>query len=122
MVRHSRGKYAGSVADFNEALLLDPNDKHAKKLREHSADKEREVLLTTITYAAFVWFVVGSQIRHLAFAQPCLQVICVFIVYWNRSRISSVSLLTTRLSGRMTIVLELLTLASAFSIVRKTSP
>lgn len=43
MVRHSRGKYAGSVADFNEALLLDPNDKHAKKLREHSAAKEREV-------------------------------------------------------------------------------
>eukprot|EP00752_Nemacystus_decipiens_P006119 g5519.t1 len=43
MVRHSRGKYAGSVADFDEALLLDPNDKHAKKLREHSAAKEREV-------------------------------------------------------------------------------
>lgn len=43
MVRHSRGKYAGSVADFTEALLLDPNDKHAKKLLEHSAAKEREV-------------------------------------------------------------------------------
>lgn len=50
MVRHSRGKYAGSVADFNEALLLDPNDKHAKKLREHSATKEREVLLTTFIF------------------------------------------------------------------------
>lgn len=47
MVRHSRGKYAGSVADFSEALLLDPSDNHAKKLREHSAAKEREVLLTT---------------------------------------------------------------------------
>lgn len=45
MVRHSRGKYADSVADFTEALLLDPNDKHAKKLREHSAAKEREVRL-----------------------------------------------------------------------------
>lgn len=56
MVRHSRGKYAGSVADFTEALLLDPNDKHAKKLREHSAAKEREVRLMILRscFASFI--------------------------------------------------------------------
>ncbi|CAM9269673.1 unnamed protein product [Scytosiphon promiscuus] len=43
MVRYSRGKYAGSIADFTEALRLDPNDKHAKKLLEHSRGKQREV-------------------------------------------------------------------------------
>lgn len=46
MVRHVRGKYAGSIADFTEALRLDPNDKNAQKLMEHSAAKEREVRLT----------------------------------------------------------------------------
>lgn len=45
MVRHSRGKYSGSVADFTEALQLDPSDKHAQTLREHSTTKEREVRL-----------------------------------------------------------------------------
>lgn len=50
MVKHSRGKYAGSVADFTEALRLDPGDKHARKLKEHSAAKEREVRLMNLTY------------------------------------------------------------------------
>lgn len=50
MVRYSRGKYAGSVADFDEVLLLDPNDKHAIKLREHSAAKEREVMWTNFAF------------------------------------------------------------------------
>lgn len=45
VVRHSRGKYAGSVSDFTEVLRLDPNDKQAIKLRAHSAAKEREVRL-----------------------------------------------------------------------------
>lgn len=64
MVRHSRGKYAGSVADFNEALLLDPNDKHAKKLRDHSAAREREVLLKFCTLYGqplFLYLVRGRQ-------------------------------------------------------------
>lgn len=47
MVRHSRGKYAGSIADFTEALHLDPNEKHAKKLMDHSRAKQREVRLTS---------------------------------------------------------------------------
>ncbi len=52
MVRHSRGKYAGAVADFSEALLLDPNDKHAKKLKEHSAAKVCEVWLKSLTFSS----------------------------------------------------------------------
>lgn len=43
MVRHSRGKYAAAVADFTEVLRLDPRERHALKLREHSVAKEREV-------------------------------------------------------------------------------
>lgn len=56
MVRHSRGKYAGAVADFTEALLLDPNDKHAKKLKEHSAAKVQEVRLTSTPFLNNLFF------------------------------------------------------------------
>jgi len=55
MVRHSRGKYAGAVADFTEALILDPKDKHAKKLKEHSAAKVCEVRLTTVAFLLIVF-------------------------------------------------------------------
>lgn len=55
MVRHSRGKYAGAVDDFSEALLLDPNDKHAKKLKEHSAAKVCEVRLTSLTFLTILF-------------------------------------------------------------------
>lgn len=73
MVRHSRGKYASSIADFNEALLLDPNDKHAKKLREHSAAKEREVLLKTCSLSTQPFlgsWSTGRYVRNLVVAQP----------------------------------------------------
>ena len=45
MVRYSRGKYAGAVADFAESVRLDPNDMKAFKLRELTAAKQRQVRL-----------------------------------------------------------------------------
>lgn len=48
MVRYSRGKYAGSVADFTECVRLDPSDTKAFKLRELTAAKQRQVRLTNL--------------------------------------------------------------------------
>lgn len=72
IVRHSRGKYAGSVADFNEALLLDPYDKHAKKLRGHSAAKEREVLLRALAFSILHFLVRGRQADTKQICRPAL--------------------------------------------------
>lgn len=47
MVRYSRGKYAGAVADFAESVRLDPTDTKAFKLRELTAAKQRQVRQTT---------------------------------------------------------------------------
>lgn len=60
MVRYSRGKYAGSVADFTEALRLDPDDDQTIKLRKLSAAKQLEVRLTSLTSVWRLTYVVRT--------------------------------------------------------------
>lgn len=77
MVRYSRGKYAGAVADFAESVRLDPNDMKAFKLRELTAAKQRQVPLT-----------ICASVRGLLYVD---KITCVIVqtetTYWLASKV-----------------------------------